>query len=104
MNEVTKRLNKKQSAKGWTNYQLSEESGVSQNTIKYWYNSEAHPEIPQLRKACAAIGFPISDLFTEGNMVELTPERKAWLEDLESLDHEQKELARSLIRGLRSKK
>ena len=54
-------------ARGWTEYQLAEHSGLPQSTISSWYRKNMVPTIPSLEKICAAFGITLSQLFAEGN-------------------------------------
>ena len=54
-------------ARGWTEYQLAERSGLPQSTISSWYRKNMVPTIPSLEKICAACGITLSQLFAEGD-------------------------------------
>ena len=67
-------------ARGWSEYQLAEYSGLPQSTISSWYRKNMVPTIPSLEKICAAFGISLSQLFAEGNTpVSLTPEQRELL-------------------------
>ena len=36
--------------RGWTEYQLSQQSGITQSTISAWYRKNTLPSIPSLQK------------------------------------------------------
>ena len=40
--------------RGWTEYQLSQQSGITQSTISAWYRKNTLPSIPSLQKICNA--------------------------------------------------
>ena len=71
MNKVARKIDKMRSDRGWSTYKLSDESGVPQNTIRKWFNTDTYPHIPGLEKICEAFGITMADFFSEGNMVEL---------------------------------
>ena len=39
-------------ARGWTEYQLAERSGLPQSTISSWYRKNIVPTLPSLEKIC----------------------------------------------------
>lgn len=57
--------------KGWTEYRLSEESGVPQSTITAWYGrDEVYPSLPSLEKICEALDITLSQLFMDSDSSE----------------------------------
>ena len=68
-------------ARGWTEYQLAERSGLPQSTISSWYRKKMVPTIPSLEKLCDAFGITLSQLFAEGETpVSLTPSQRQLLD------------------------
>ena len=43
--------------RGWTEYQLSQQSGITQSTISAWYRKNTLPSIPSLQKICRTRNF-----------------------------------------------
>ena len=71
-------ITKYREARGWTEYQLAEHSGLPQSTISSWYRKNMVPSVPSLEKICHAFGITLSQLFAEDNVaVTLTvPQQK----------------------------
>lgn len=89
MNEILDRIAKYREDRGWTEYQLSERSGLPQSTISSWYRKNLIPTIPSLEKICAAFGITLSQLLAdEGELVSLTPMQRKLLERWSCLDEE----------------
>ncbi len=85
-------------ARGWTEYQLAERSGLPQSTISSWYRKNMVPTIPSLEKICEAFGITLSQLFAqEGEPVTLTPSQKKLLDGWTRLDSEQQAVIFQLI-------
>ena len=85
-------------ARGWTEYQLAERSGLPQSTISSWYRKGMIPTIPSLEKLCAAFGITLSQLFAEGDEpVSLTGSQKLLLEHWSRLSEEQQSAVFGLI-------
>ena len=65
--------------RGWTIYELSKRSGLAQTTISNMWKRNTESTIPSLRALCNGFGITLSQIFAEGDMVELTPEQRAFL-------------------------
>ena len=64
---------------GWTVYRLSEETGISAQTIHNWFAKGQQKSIPSLKnllEVCNAFGIRITSLFATDDLVEMTPELK----------------------------
>lgn len=67
-------------ARGWTEYELAERSGLPQSTISSWYRKHVVPTVPSLEKICHAFGITLSQLFAEEHsVVSLTDSQKELL-------------------------
>ncbi|MCI8495964.1 MAG: helix-turn-helix domain-containing protein [Lachnospiraceae bacterium] len=76
--------------KGWTEYQLAENSGLTQSTISSWYRKNLIPSIPSLEKVCNAFGITLSQFFSEqDDDFTLTPSQKELLKEAGHLTCEQ---------------
>ena len=84
--------------RGWTEYQLAEQSGLPQSTISSWYCKGTEPTVASLEKICTAFGITLSQLFTgEEEPVTLTKSQKELLKRWAGLNEEQKAVLFSLI-------
>lgn len=98
MNNVLSMITSYRQARGWTEYQLAERSGLPQSTISSWYRKNMTPTIPSLSKICEAFGITLSQLFAlEGDAVTLTPSQKLLMERWSCLNEEQQALVFQLI-------
>lgn len=89
--DVLERLHKLMDARGWTMYRLARESGLTESTISNIYRRNAIPSIVTLESICKGFGITLSQLFADGEMVELTPELKVVFEKWRLLSADQKE-------------
>lgn len=64
---VLDRIIELRNAKGWSEYQLAEESGMAQSTISSWYRKNMMPSISSLEKICNAFDISLSQFFLEDN-------------------------------------
>jgi len=77
-------------ARGWTEYQLAERSGLPQSTISSWYRKNIIPTVPSLEKICNAFGITLAQLFAEeGTPVSLTESQAELLNRWSKLDDKQ---------------
>ncbi len=83
--------------RGWTEYRLSKECGLSQSTIGNIYRRNTTPSIDTLEIICKAFGITLSQFFAETDMVELTPELKSLFDSWISLTPEQKNAVQNMI-------
>ena len=85
-------------ARGWTEYQLAEHSGLPQSTISSWYRKNMMPTIPSLEKICTAFGITLSQLFAEGDVpVSLTDSQQKLLARWSRLTADQQSVVFALI-------
>ena len=80
MIDVLDRITYYRKKKGWTEYQLAENSGLTQSTISSWYRKGMVPTIPSLEKICIAFGITLSQFFvTDEDCFSLTDIQKELL-------------------------
>jgi transcriptional regulator with XRE-family HTH domain len=79
--------------RNWSEYQLAEESGLTQSTISSWYRKNMLPSITSLSKICDAFGITLSQFFLEddNNTTILTDQQRQLLHHAAKLDSEQYE-------------
>ncbi len=98
MIDVLQTITEYREARGWTEYQLAEKSGLPQSTISSWYRKGMVPTIPSLEKICTAFGITLSQLFAgEDDAVLLSPAQKKLLERWSCLDEGQQAAIFQLI-------
>lgn len=87
---VLDRITHYRDQKGWSEYQLATESGLTQSTISSWYRKKLLPSIPSLEKICNAFGITLSQFFSESEMpYTLTKTQAQLLEASTALSEEQ---------------
>lgn len=92
------RLQKLMDARGWSEYRLAKESGLSNSTISNIFRRNNSPTIPTLETLCAAFGLSLSQFFSDGDEpVELTPDQKILFDKWITLTARQKEIILAII-------
>lgn len=90
MIDVLDRITYYRKQKNWTEYQLAEQSGLTQSTISSWYRKNMLPNIASLEKICNAFGITLSQFFaTDSDTFSLTPIQKSILIEINHLTEEQ---------------
>ncbi len=98
MEEILAKITAYRMERGWTEYQLSERSGLPQSTISSWYRKKMVPTVPSLQKICEAFGITLSQLFAgDEDLVSLTPSQRRLLQRWTRLNEEQQEIVYQLI-------
>lgn len=91
MINVLERISELREQKKWTEYQLSEHSGLTQSTISSWYRKDILPTLPSLERICIAFGISISQFFDDNNseITLINQKQKQLLEYASKLDNDQ---------------
>ena len=95
---VLERILELRNERGWTEYKLSEESGIAQTTISSWYRKDVLPTIPSLKKICDAYNISLAQFFNyEGEPVALNEDQQILLNNWNRLNEKQKKAILDLI-------
>ena len=99
--DTHERLRQLLDERGWTEYRLAKNCGLSESTIANIYRRNTVPSITTLETICKGFGITLSQFFADGEMVELTPELKELFDNWVNLTPEQmqKLLYRSSMDG-----
>ena len=95
--DVQKRIKDLMELRGWTDYRLAKESGLSHSTVTNMFNRNNAPTLPTLEAICRAFGVTLAQFFSEGNPLELTKEQQVLLAKWSSLTDRQKSLLPELM-------
>lgn len=97
LNEITRlRLQR-----GWSEYDLSKHSDLSQSTISTWYRKKQTPTIMSLEKICNGCGITLSQFFAENDdAICLTQKQREMLDSWCSLTEEQQEIFLELFKTI----
>ena len=81
MTDILGIIKTQREARGWSEYQLAERSGLPQSTISSWYKKDMTPSFASLEKICDAFGITLSQFFADGEeSVVLTPSQRKMLD------------------------
>ena len=62
--DAKKRIRQLMEERGWTEYRLAQESGLSQSTISNMFNRNIAPTLPTLEAVCRAFGDNAGAIFS----------------------------------------
>ena len=101
--DTHKRLRQLLDERGWTEYRLSKECGLSESTLANIFRRNTVPSISTLEAICSGFGITLSQFFADGDMVEMSPELKQLFDNWITLTSTQKKAALQMIQALNTK-
>ena len=100
--DTLQRLHQLLDERGWSEYRLAKNCGLSNSTIANIYHRNTIPSISTLEAICTSFGISLSQFFAEGEMVELTPELKELFDNWVNLTPQQKDAVLQTMRAMPS--
>lgn len=98
---VLERIVQLREERGWSEYRLSEESGITQSTISTWFRKNVTPTVSSIESICKACNITLSQFFNFDNEpVTLTDTQKELLENWSRLTTEQQRIFLELLKSL----
>ena len=79
--DTHERLRQLLNERGWTEYRLAKNCGLSESTIANIYRRNTIPSLATLEAICKGFGITMAQFFAEGEMVEINPELKELFEN-----------------------
>ena len=96
--DAQKRIKQLMEERGWTDYRLAKESGLSHSTVTNMFNINNAPTLPTLEAVCGAFGITLAQFFSKGNgPAEFTEEQRTLFSKWRTLNDEQKKALLALI-------
>lgn len=96
--DTQKRIRHLMEERGWTDYRLAKESGLSHSTVTNMFNRNNAPTLPTLEAVCRAFGITLAQFFSEGNDPNsLTEEQQKLFSRWSTLTDEQREILLALM-------
>ena len=89
--DINKKIEELRFKKGWSIYELAQESGITQSTIASMINRGTPPKVETLRCICDAFGITLSQFFAEDEDVEyLTASERELLSAFRNMNDDKK--------------
>ena len=102
--DTHERLRQLLNERGWTEYRLSKNCGLSESTIANIYRRNTVPSLATLEAICKGFGITMAQFFAEGEMVEINPELKELFENWVNLTPEQTKAANQMLKAMNKDK
>lgn len=96
MINVTERIKELMDLKGWTPYELSNQTDISTNAIYDWFKKGATPTLQNIIKICETMEISLEQFFCGGNY-KYTDEENAILKDWFTLSDLEKSTVMNLM-------
>ena len=93
MNKYNQKISDLCFARGWSFYDLANESGLTQSTISSLLNRDKPPKIETLQCICEAFGITLAQFFLEDEAMEILSSKEKELVSLFRKLSEQKKQA-----------
>lgn len=97
MFDVLARITELRQARGWSVYHLAKLSGIPQSTIATWYQKNLYPPVDKLELLCQVFGISLAEFFSDGSLLEASPENENLLHHWTLLSPKQKAILLSLM-------
>lgn len=95
---IQKRIRELMEERGWSDYKLAKESGLSNSTISNMFNRNNSPTVPTLEQLCGAFGITLAQFFSENDSdVDIKAEQKELFAKWSTLTPAQKDALLKLI-------
>lgn len=78
--DILGKIDQERLSRGWTEYTLAENSGLTQSTISTWRRKNLQPNVASIEKICNGLGITLAQFFNDSESVLLTNEQKSVLE------------------------
>ena len=97
--DVLGRITQLRESRGWSQYRLAKEAGVSQNTIKNLYVRNNTPTIQTLEAICKAFNITLTEFFADidAPVTTLTDKQRALVEETKHFNEKQQMILEAMI-------
>lgn len=97
---IQERIKKLADDRGWTEYRLSKECGLSQSTIGNILRRNSIPSITTLETICDGLGITLSQFFANDELIELSDDTRELFEQWNLLSSNQRKAIIQVINAM----
>lgn len=97
--DIWGKIDQERMARGWTEYMLAENSGLTQSTISTWRRKNLQPNVASIEKICGGLGITLSQFFSDPEQDDLTEEQKNILDLWAKLSPRQRAAVSEMIQS-----
>jgi len=95
--DILGRMEQERLSRGWSEYQLAENSGLTQSTISTWRRKNLQPNVASIEKICNGLGITLAQFFSESEPDNLSEEQKRILGLWSKLSPKQRSVVADMI-------
>ena len=89
--DILNRISQLKEERGWSNYRLAKEAGISEGSLNNLFRLNHQPTMPTLEAICNGLGISMSHFFADdGEAIVLDSEQKEMLDAWNKLSKEQR--------------
>lgn len=97
--DILDRIRQLRDERGWSNYRLSQETGIAQTTLRNMFKRNTAPTFTTLESICKGFGITLSQFFADDSeAVTLDTGQRKMFELWNTLDEEQKNALFELLK------
>lgn len=74
--DILGKIEQERLTRGWSEYTLAENSGLTQSTISTWRRRNLQPNVASIEKVCGGLGITLAQFFSNSENDCLTAEQK----------------------------
>ena len=97
--DILGRIDRERLSRGWTEYALAENSGLTQSTISTWRRKQLQPNVASIEKICDGLGITLAEFFSDSESTYLTEEQKKTLALLGKLSPKQRTAVLEMLKS-----
>lgn len=97
--DVLGRIRQERDKRGWTDYELAENAGITQSTISTWYSRGIEPGVASIEKICMGLGISLSQFFCQDAESPFTANQSEILDLWNRLSPKQREAVTTMIQS-----
>lgn len=100
--DILNKILEERTKRGWSEYTLSQNAGLTQSTISTWYRKDLQPSVASIEKICNGLGITLSQFFSDytlENPVSLNQEQADLLSLWEQLTPTQRKAVMDMLRS-----
>lgn len=95
--DVQKRIKSLMELRGWTDYRLAKEAGLSHSTVTNMFNRSNAPTLPTLEAVCRAFGITLSQFFEDFEDNETLQKQRLLFSKWSTFTQEQRKILLDLM-------
>ncbi len=97
MVDIIRKIDNMRIDRGLTIYEFANKCDISQQTYHQWVDSDTMPSIPALQKVCNFLNVTLAELFSDNELVELTPELKKLYQNWQCLTKDEQLSVKQIV-------